>query len=568
MKFFKDKQNWFDILSKISIFLGLIINIIIVILLLLGFFIFLNLNSLFPTFSTTNNEKNWSDQFLVSKKDNFNLDKFPGYQDQLNYMKKLKDLVTNEKEEVIDRGILLYGPPGNGKTYLVKCLHGSLPENVPFYNLSATDFQNKYVGVAPDRVKNLFYSAKEKAEENNSKYYFIFIDEIEIIAQKRSEDDHSKSGAILNQLLTLLDGFSNNQDAKGPKSIVIGATNREELLDTAITRPGRLGTKIEISYPNQQSIKDIVQYYTQKIKFQFNLNEEDLNIFSQILFASNFTSAKINELFKKFADNPQLTSWENYNHNKSILYDVFYEILYGPPITNNIDQNRKNLYDDKRKIIYIHELGHAFFALKNKYHIERIDFTPRNNGVQGFVLCFDKELITNGIKSKESLLKDIQISLGGRIFEEISGLGITIGSSDDLSKAYQIAYQMVSQYGFNISNTECQEFFDKIKKKFIKKIIKINTESSSIDDTQISNMLEIFGLKGIKLQNYNIDYNIHQLVLKIIFYCYIKNLSVLSENSDSLILEIINDKDCKKDIFNKTNPELTESTIESLKNIF
>jgi AFG3 family protein len=325
------------------------------------------------------------------------------------------------------RGALLSGPPGTGKTLLAKAVAGEA--DVPFFAMSGSDFVEMFVGVGASRVRELFKKAKEKSPS------IIFIDEIDAVGRKRGgkfTGGNDERDNTLNQLLVEMDGFGTDS-----KVIIFAATNRPDILDSALMRPGRFDRRVEISLPERKDREEILKIYLSKVKYDTTKGiDEYAKRLSTLTpgFAGADLANLVNEAAilaarngKEFVDS---TSFEKASER----------VVAGHEITR--------LSDDERKIVAYHESGHAVVSWFRKHAnpLVKVTIIPRSKGALGFT-----QYIPDNIKlhSREHLIDMICTLFGGRIVEEQLIGSITTGASDDLQKATQLAHALVTKYGMS-----------------------------------------------------------------------------------------------------------------------
>lgn len=343
----------------------------------------------------------------------------------------------------IPAGILLEGPPGTGKTMLAKATANEA--GVSFISASGSQFIEMYVGVGAMRVRKLFEQAKEK------KPCIIFIDEIDAIGQKRSNGNDERY-QTLNQLLTSMDGFQNKDGI-----IVIAATNRADVLDKALTRPGRFDRKITVGLPDKEGRQQILEVHLKNKRLDVAVN---MGMISEL--TAGFSGADLANL----ANEAAILS-VRYNTDiitKKCLVDAFEKITIGLP------KNKDNRTKDSIKLVAYHEGGHALIALffKDIFDVRRVTINANNSGAGGYTLFTPKEQYVN-LPSKRYMLANIIVSLGGRaaeillfkgksngsksmynelcVFNGIHDLDITAGASNDLKQANELARKYVSVFG-------------------------------------------------------------------------------------------------------------------------
>jgi|UniRef100_A0A6C0M050 cell division protease FtsH len=348
----------------------------------------------------------------------------------------LQELVSFLKEPdkyttigaTIPKGILLVGPSGVGKTLLAKAVAGE--SGVPFFSCSASEFIELFVGMGASRIRELF----KKANANTP--CIIFIDELDAIGKKRSVNviGNNEQDQTLNQLLTELDGFNSNNGI-----IVIGATNRVDILDEALLRPGRFDRKVYIELPDVKGRLSILKVHTKNKVLSENINLEKI-----AKITVGFSGADLANLINEAAI---LSIRENINFINNVMIEKALEkITIG-------DEKNTILSKNKKKIIAFHEAGHALMGiLVNDYDIVRkVSIVPR--GRAGGITYFEpsEERLDISLMTREYLENKIMVALGGRIAEEIifGTMKITTGSSSDLEIVNTLARDMVTRYGFN-----------------------------------------------------------------------------------------------------------------------
>jgi cell division protease FtsH len=428
---FPKKRKFKYYLSIVQIIVNIIFYVLMIFFFSLGIHAMLNIkNSDLPI----NSDKEWAKDKII-KENKLTIEDF---QSSESFKKDMEELITNidDPNKDIPRGFLLHGPPGTGKTYLAKCLAGSLKQKASFYVVNGSEFAEKYVGVGSSRIRNLFKTARETAFNKGQSYFFIFIDEIDSIGRKRSSEGNTNIEIenSLNALLSEIDGFNSGEGkSKPPYGIVFGSTNRKDLLDEALIREGRLGKHIYLGYPNQDDIKNLLKYFIEKNKSkEFSLSREETTELSHFLSKNHSTAPDINSLIKeaKKLANTSVVTIDNF-------YDAWDEVILGPKntvIKNGLDQNR----------IINHELGHAVVARAFNFNVNRINVESRGDA-GGYTLSFpdqDRKLLT-----RDDFLKKIIILLGGRAAESIFYDSVSIGSYDDLQKAKIIASNMIEKFG-------------------------------------------------------------------------------------------------------------------------
>ena len=397
---------------------------------------------------------------------------------------ELQEVVVFLKEEKrftklgakIPRGILLEGPPGSGKTLLARAIAGE--SNVPFFSVSGSEFVELFIGTGAARIRTLFENAKKNAPS------IIFIDEIDAIGKKRGYGSEEIE-QTLNQLLSEMDGFEGNTGV-----IVIGATNRGHILDSALLRSGRFDRKIYIDYPSYQGRLDILKLYAKNKNISDNVNLLDIAK-STHGFSGSSLENLMNEAAILTARNNS-TSISNYD-----ILAALDRISFGP-LKNNNDNSLKN-----KEIIAVHEAGHAIIAAyKNNYDkVSRISITTRGNTRGLTIFSPDEEIITSGLLNKHYLESLIQVALGGRVAEELifGEDEITTRACNDLEKAYSIARSMIIDYGmskeigtFAINENDISIFLqNKIDKEILKIVNKSYKNVKNLLQNNVHNIIKV-----------------------------------------------------------------------------
>ena len=326
----------------------------------------------------------------------------------------------------LPKGALLVGPPGTGKTLLAKAVAGEA--NVPFFSLSGSAFVEMYVGVGASRVRDLFKQAQQMAP------CIIFIDEIDTIGKSRDNrmGGNDEREQTLNQLLAELDGFD-----PGKGVIVLGATNRPEVLDKALLRPGRFDRRITIDRPNLAGRLATLQVHTRKIKLA-----EDVDLNKIALATAGCVGADLANLVNEAAlravrKGRRLVTQED-------LLASFEFVIAGSEKKNSV------LTEFERKLVAYHEVGHAMVAYKQKNAepVQKITIVPHTEGSLGYTLLMPEEDKTN-LRTKEELMAKITVSMGGRAAEEVVMETMTNGASQDIQEATSIARNMVAMFGMS-----------------------------------------------------------------------------------------------------------------------
>ena len=354
-----------------------------------------------------------------------------GLEEEKEEVAELIDFLKNPKKfqklgARIPKGVLLVGPPGTGKTLLAKAVAGEA--NVPFYYISGSDFVELFVGVGASRVRDMFKQAKHSAP------CLIFIDEIDAVGRQRGTGlggGHDEREQTLNQLLTEMDGFGANEGI-----IIIAATNRPDVLDPALLRPGRFDRQVTVSLPDQKERLAILGVHAKDKTFAPSVNLENLS-----KRTPGFSGADLENLLNEAA---LLTVRRNKNAiGMTEIDEATDRVLMGPAKTS------RKITDKEKKLVSIHEAGHAVVGLKleDANDVHKITIIPRGMA-GGYTMMLPKEE-KMAVTTRNELIAQITGLLGGRVAEELFLGEITTGASDDFKKATKIARAMVTEFGMS-----------------------------------------------------------------------------------------------------------------------
>ena len=325
----------------------------------------------------------------------------------------------------LPKGALLVGPPGTGKTLLAKAVAGEA--HVPFFSLAGSDFVEMYVGVGASRVRDLFEEAKKNAP------CIVFIDEIDAIGKSRDSrmGGNDEREQTLNQLLAEMDGFESNQAC-----IILAATNRPEVLDQALLRPGRFDRRIIVERPDLKGREDILKVHVKNVKL-----DETVDLAAVALATSGAVGADLANMINEAA------IMAVKNGRKAIcqkdLFDAMEVVMMGKEKKNKI------LSEEERKVVSYHEVGHALTSAlqKDAEPVQKITIIPRTSGALGYVLQTPEE--EKFLLSKKEILARLVVCMGGRAAEEVVFDSVTTGASNDIQQATNLARAMVTQYGMS-----------------------------------------------------------------------------------------------------------------------
>ncbi len=323
------------------------------------------------------------------------------------------------------KGILLVGPPGTGKTLLAKAVAGEA--NVPFFSMSGSEFVEMFVGMGASKVRDLFKQAKEKAP------CIVFIDEIDAIGGKRDGrvGGNDEREQTLNQLLTEMDGFEGNTGV-----IILAATNRPEMLDPALTRPGRFDRRVPVELPDLKGREEILKVHAAKIKVAPNVDFQHI-----ARMASGASGAELANIVNEAALRAVRDGRKE--ATQADLEESIEVVIAGYQKKNAI------MTDKEKMIVAYHEIGHALVAAKqtNSAPVEKITIVPRTSGALGYTLQVDEG--NHYLMNKEEIENKIATYTGGRAAEEVAVGSVTTGASNDIEQATKLARAMITRYGMS-----------------------------------------------------------------------------------------------------------------------
>ena len=368
---------------------------------------------------------------MVVEIKNMDFTKVAGLEEEKEELEEIVDFLKDPKKYIslgarIPKGVLLEGPPGTGKTLLAKATAGEA--GVPFFTISGSDFVEMFVGVGASKVRDLFEQAKKNAP------CIVFIDEIDAVARRRGTGmggGHDEREQTLNQMLVEMDGFGVNEGI-----IVMAATNRVDILDPAILRPGRFDRKVLVGRPDVRGREQILEVHAKNKPIG-----DDVNLENIARITAGFTGADLENLLNEAAilaakgDKPYIT--------QANIDQAMIKVGIGK------EKKSKIISEKEKKITAYHESGHAilFHVLPDVGPVHTVSIIPTGAGAAGYTMPLpekDEMFLTKG-----KMLQEIMVSLGGRIAEELILDDITTGASQDIKQATAAAKAMVTKYGFS-----------------------------------------------------------------------------------------------------------------------
>ncbi|MCD7871548.1 MAG: ATP-dependent zinc metalloprotease FtsH [Enterocloster clostridioformis] len=367
----------------------------------------------------------------MSRDSKVNFSNVAGLVEEKEELEEVVDFLKNPQKYTsvgarIPKGLLLVGPPGTGKTLLAKAVAGEA--GVPFFSISGSDFVEMFVGVGASRVRDLFEEAKKNSP------CIVFIDEIDAVARRRGTGmggGHDEREQTLNQLLVEMDGFGVNEGI-----IVMAATNRVDILDPAILRPGRFDRKVAVGRPDVKGREEILKVHSKEKPLS-----EDVDLHRVAQTTSGFTGADLENLMNEAAI---ISARDNRRFIKQSDIDrAFVKVGIGA------EKKSKVISEKDKKITAYHEAGHAilFHVLPDVGPVHTVSIIPTGIGAAGYTMPLpEKDEMFN---TRGRMMQNIMVDLGGRIAEELIFDDITTGVSQDIKQATQIARAMVTQYGMS-----------------------------------------------------------------------------------------------------------------------
>ena len=367
----------------------------------------------------------------MSRDSKVNFSNVAGLVEEKEELEEVVDFLKNPQKYTsvgarIPKGLLLVGPPGTGKTLLAKAVAGEA--GVPFFSISGSDFVEMFVGVGASRVRDLFEEAKKNSP------CIVFIDEIDAVARRRGTGmggGHDEREQTLNQLLVEMDGFGVNEGI-----IVMAATNRVDILDPAILRPGRFDRKVAVGRPDVKGREEILKVHSKEKPLS-----EDVDLRRVAQTTAGFTGADLENLMNEAAI---VSARENRRFIKQSDIDrAFVKVGIGA------EKKSKVISEKDKKITAYHEAGHAilFHVLPDVGPVHTVSIIPTGIGAAGYTMPLPEN--DEMFNTRGRMMQNIMVDLGGRIAEELIFDDITTGASQDIKQATQIARAMVTQYGMS-----------------------------------------------------------------------------------------------------------------------
>ncbi|MCI5620414.1 MAG: ATP-dependent zinc metalloprotease FtsH [Lachnospiraceae bacterium] len=419
-------------------------------------------------------------------------DKVAGLREEKEELQEIVDFLKDPRKYTklgarIPKGVLLVGPPGTGKTLLAKAVAGEAA--VPFFSISGSDFVEMFVGVGASRVRDLFEDAKKNAP------CIVFIDEIDAVARRRGTGmggGHDEREQTLNQLLVEMDGFGVNEGI-----IVMAATNRVDILDPAIMRPGRFDRKVHVGRPDVAGREEILNVHAQNKPLA-----EDVDLQQIARTTAGFTGADLENLLNEAAIYAAKDNREYIKHDD--IKRAFVKVGIGA------EKKSRVISDKEKRITAFHEAGHAilFHLLPDVGPVYSVSIIPTGAGAAGYTMPLPEK--DEMFRTKGQMLQEITVDLGGRVAEELIFDDITTGASQDIKQATELAKAMVTKYGMSEN---------------------VGLINYNNDDDEVFIGRDLAHTRGY---GENVATRIDQEVKRIIDECYGKAKTMITEHDDVL----------------------------------
>lgn len=387
----------------------------------------------------------------------------------------------------VPKGVLLVGPPGTGKTLLAKAVAGEA--SVPFFTISGSEFVEMFVGLGASKVRDLFKQAKEKAP------CIVFIDEIDAIGKKRDTGGFSGNDEreqTLNQLLNEMDGFDATEGV-----VLLAATNRPEILDPALTRPGRFDRQVQVELPDKQGREDILKVHAKNIKREDNIDYEEIARRTAGTSGADLANIINEGALRAVREGRKKLTQEDLEESIEV-------VIAG--------QQKKNavISDDQKKIIAYHEVGHALVAAiqTHKTPVTKITIVPRTGGALGYTMTVDKD--EKYIMTKQELFDEICTFAGGRSAEELVFNTKTTGASNDIERATAMARSMVTIYGMDEDFDFMQ--LEQIQGRYLggERSLIVSSGTGNKIDEKVQSIISQAHMRAIEILKENMD-KLHEI---------------------------------------------------------
>ena len=382
----------------------------------------------------------------------------------------------------LPKGALLVGPPGTGKTLLAKAVAGEA--HVPFYSLAGSDFIELYVGVGASRVRDLFSEASKNAP------CIIFIDEIDAIGRSRDNKyggGNEEREQTLNQLLSEMDGFDSSKGV-----LILGATNRPEILDKALLRPGRFDRRIIVDKPDLKGREEILKVHSKDVKMDETVDLKELALATGGCVGSDLANMINEAAIIAVKEGREFVSQKD-------LMEAFEQVIAGKEKKDSI------LSKEERKLVSYHEVGHALVSavLSNTEPVQKITIVPRTKGSLGYVLHLPED--ENQLRTKDELLERIIVSLGGRAAEELVFNTVTTGAAQDIDDATAVARNMITLYGMSDRFGLMQ--LESIQNRYLdgNRVLQCSDETATLIDEEVKKLLAECYEKAKKIVGEHLD---------------------------------------------------------------
>ncbi|WP_308748532.1 ATP-dependent zinc metalloprotease FtsH [uncultured Anaerococcus sp.] len=432
----------------------------------------------------------------------------------------------------VPKGILLVGPPGTGKTLLAKAVAGEA--KVPFFTISGSEFVEMFVGMGASKVRDLFKQAKEKAP------CIVFIDEIDAIGKKRDVSGYSGNDEreqTLNQLLNEMDGFD---AAEGV--VLLAATNRPEILDPALTRPGRFDRQVQVELPDLKGREDILKVHAKRIKKETNIDYEEIAKRTAGTSGADLANIVNEGALRAVREGRNRLTQED-------LEESIETVIAGMQKKNAV------ISDDQKKIIAYHEVGHALVAAiqTHKTPVTKITIVPRTGGALGYTMTVDKD--EKYIMTKQELIDEIVTFAGGRAAEELIFNTKTTGASNDIEKATAMARNMVTIYGMDDEFDFMQ--LEQIQGRYLggQRAMIVSDGTGNKIDQKVAKIIADAHFRAIEILKENID-KLHEISAYLL-----KEETITGEE----FMEILEGKK-NKDVSEEKIDENTDVDVKNLEN--